>query len=79
MMSRTCESAWFTTQKVILCTYTRSKVMDQGIQRAITFLFLNRISKPLHQVNWLPVRQNHVLSLFVNHFWKKDTKTALSY
>ena len=46
------------------CKYVvgQKKVMDQGIQSAITFLFLNRISKPLHQINRLPMRQNYLLS-----------------
>ena len=45
--------------------------MDQGIQSAITFLFINRISKTLSRMNRLPMRQNHLLSSFVGSSWKK--------
>ena len=47
------------------------QVMDQGIQSAITFLFLNRISKTLYRMNRLPMHQNHLLSLFIGSSWKK--------
>ena len=48
---------------IVLLLYTGSN--DLGIQRAITFLALNRISKALYQINRIPMLQNQTLSLFV--------------
>ena len=54
------------------CTvYSGKKLMDQGIQRAVTFLFLNQISKTLYYINRLRMRQNCLLSSFARLSWKR--------
>ena len=45
--------------------------MDQGIQSAVTFLFLNQISKTLYHINRLRMRQNYLLSSFARLSWKR--------